>query len=381
MNTKTDVYALAKPFITQVYEELKWMGVEERLQEIEEEIARTGTYIHTTQELEYGVRMAWRNSNRCIGRLYWKSLILLDKRKVTSTQEVFEALESHLQLADNEGKILPIITVFPPQQPDGTVPFKIWNKNLIRYAAHKNEDGQIVGDPDQWTFTQYCKSWGWEGQGTRFDLLPLVVQVSGKAPEWRNLDPSKITEVALQHPDYNWFSDLQLKWHILPVISDMVLEMGGILYPTAPFNGWYMVTEIGSRNFGDEKRYNQLAQIAKKMELQQDKQDPFWKDKALLVLNEAVYHSFKKAGVSITDHHSASAQFMKFLKNEALEGRDVQADWSWIVPPLSSSSMEVFHEEFNNEVITPNFFYNHKVWDTKPEKTNCPFHISSRDNR
>ena len=27
------------------------------------------------------------------------------------------------------------------------------------------------------------------------------------------------------------------------------LKIGGITYPTAPFNGWYMVTEIAVRNF------------------------------------------------------------------------------------------------------------------------------------
>jgi nitric-oxide synthase len=36
----------------------------------------------------------------------------------------------------------------------------------------------------------------------------------------------------------------------------MDLKIGGIVYPTAPFNGWYMVTEIGVRNFIDDYRYN-----------------------------------------------------------------------------------------------------------------------------
>ena len=33
-------------------------------------------------------------------------------------------------------------------------------------------------------------------------------------------------------------------------------KIGGITYPTAPFNGWYMVTEIAVRNFTDTYRYN-----------------------------------------------------------------------------------------------------------------------------
>ena len=45
------------------------------------------------------------------------------------------------------------------------------------------------------------------------------------------------------------------------------LEVGGVNYTAAPFNGWYMGTEIGARNFGDASRYNLLPVLAKKMGL------------------------------------------------------------------------------------------------------------------
>lgn len=374
----TDLYAQAEPFVLQVYKELDLPQVEERLRDIKKEIDLTNTYTHSKEELEHGVRMAWRNSNRCIGRLYWKSLILNDKRNVKHSKEIFKALEEHLGRATNNGKILPMITVFPPQRSDGTIPFRIWNKSLIRYAAHVQADGQLIGDPDQLIFTQYCKKLGWKGENTPFDVLPIVIEQTGKQPEWRNIHPDLVLEVALEHPDYGWIIDLHLKWHALPIIADMVLEIGGIRYPAAPFNGWYMVTEIGSRNLGDEKRFNQLPIIAEKMGLKNNKNHPFWKDKALVVLNEAVFYSFKKAGITLTDHHAASEQFMKFLQNEEKEGRSVNADWSWIVPPISGSSMKVFHHNYTNEVLSPNYFYNQSAWDdSKPDPT-CPFHISNR---
>lgn len=374
MKAKTVLYQKATSFIKQVHDELELDGLEQRLRAIQQEIDSTGTYTHSFQELEHGARIAWRNSNRCIGRLYWKSLVLNDKRNVTSTEEVFDALEGHLSKATNNGKILPLITVFPSQHPNGDTPFRIWNKNLIRYAAHQQEDGTLVGDPDQLIFTNLCKSWGWKGNNNAFDLLPIVVQEKGKEPQWRSLNPSLILEVDLEHPDHPWFSNLQLKWHAVPLISDMVLEIGGIQYPAAPFNGWYMVTEIGSRNLGDEKRYNQLPIIASKLGLNTDKSNPFWKDKALVVLNEAVFYSFQKAGVTLADHHAASEQFMKFIRNEEAEGRSVKADWSWIVPPLSGSALKVFHQEYSNEVISPNFYYNHNAWTNSPQKSKCPFH-------
>lgn len=46
----------------------------------------------------------------------------------------------------------------------------------------------------------------------------------------------------------------------------MDLKIGGITYPTAPFNGWYMVTEIAVRNFTDSYRYNLLESIAEAFE-------------------------------------------------------------------------------------------------------------------
>lgn len=378
MSENDELYRRAESLIIQVFEELGLPDVEDRLLTIKNEINQSGTYTHTFLELEHGVRMAWRNSNRCIGRLYWKSLMLNDKRDVSTTEDVFDALEEHLRKSTNNGKILPLITVFPPKGRDGSTPFRIWNKNLIRYAAHQQNDGSIIGDPEQLEFTRHCKSFGWIGNNGPFDLLPMVVQENGKRPEWKNIDASLVLEVDLEHPEYRWFSDLKLKWHALPVISDMVLEIGGIEYPSAPFNGWYMVTEIGSRNLGDEKRYNAIPLIAEKMGLKQDKQNPFWKDKALVVLNEAVFYSFKKAGVTLTDHHAASEQFMKFMQNEEAEGRDVQADWSWIVPPLSGSALNVFHQEYSNEVISPNFYYNDKAWAASSSQSKCTFHIASK---
>jgi nitric-oxide synthase len=74
-------------------------------------------------------------------------------------------------------------------------------------------------------------------------------------------------------------------------------------------------------------------------------------------LNTAVLHSYAKAGVSMTNHHDASEQFVHFEATECRKGRAIQAEWAWIVPPMSSSATEVFHREYENKVVCPNFFY------------------------
>src|SRR6266850_5176204 len=61
----------------------------DRLYVVRREIDRTGTYWQTTDELTHGARVAWRNSNRCIGRLYWESLRIRDMRHLATEEELF----------------------------------------------------------------------------------------------------------------------------------------------------------------------------------------------------------------------------------------------------------------------------------------------------
>ena len=91
--------------------------VEARLAEVHAEIAATGTYRHTTAELTFGARVAWRNSSRCIGRLYWRSLKVRDQREVSAPADVAAECVEHLRVATNKGKIRPVITIFAPAEP------------------------------------------------------------------------------------------------------------------------------------------------------------------------------------------------------------------------------------------------------------------------
>lgn len=49
-----------------------------------------------------------------------------------------------------------------------------------------------------------------------------------------------------------------MKWFCLPAVSGMLFDCGGIQFSAAPFNGWYMGTEIG-RDLADLNRYNKLT--------------------------------------------------------------------------------------------------------------------------
>ena len=329
----------------------------ERLQQVRQQIESTGTYRHTGAELEFAGRVAWRNSSRCIGRLYWRSLRLRDRRHVSSAAEVATECVAHLRAATNDGRVRPLITVFAPDTPLLPGP-RILSSQLVRYAGHDLGNGVIVGDPANAGLTRIARDLGWQprSQPGSFDVLPLVVQEPGHARSRHEIPADAVLEVALHHPDFAWFSHLGLRWHAVPVISDMYLDAGGIRYPAAPFNGWYMCTEIGSRNLGDVRRYNQLPVIATWMGAPTHSERSLWKDKAMTELNVAVLHSFAAAGVTITDHHTESARFLKHIELEERQGRRCPADWTWIVPPAASSATPVFHRYYQDFDQVPNFY-------------------------
>ncbi len=233
---------------------------------------------------------------------------------------------------------------------------------------------QLLATPAQIELTKICQKLGWDAIGTQFDVLPLIIQMPGEKPQLFNIPKEIVLEVPITHPELPWFAELGLKWHALPSVSNHRLEIGGISYSASPFNGWYMSTEIASRNFGDTYRYNLLPIIGEKLGLNIRSKLSLWKDKALIELNAAVLHSFAVNGVSMVDHHTASEQFIKHCDREANQDRTVPADWGVIVPPLSASATQVFHTEFENTILKPNLFPQSDPWSSIKSVGKCPFH-------
>jgi nitric-oxide synthase len=346
----------AEDFVRTVHDELPELGpAEGRINDVRAEIERTGSYVHTATELTHGARLAWRNASRCIGRLYWRSLVVRDRRDVTDAAGIAAECIEHLRTATNGGRIRPVVTVFPPAAPDGSGP-RILGDQLVRYAGYAFAKDVVVGDPSQVEATERARALGWPGgPGTPFDVLPLVVQAAGGRPELFELPADAVLEVPLSHPDLPWFGKLGLWWHAVPAIARMPLEIGGLVYTAAPFNGWYLGTEIGARNLADTDRYDLLPVVAERMGLDTSSDRTMWKDRALVELNVAVLHSFDRAGVTLADHHTESERFLTHLAREEAAGRTCPADWSWIVPPVSGGVTPVFHRYYDDAVLTPRF--------------------------
>uniref|UniRef100_A0A672RME0 Nitric oxide synthase n=1 Tax=Sinocyclocheilus grahami TaxID=75366 RepID=A0A672RME0_SINGR len=384
-----DILTQASDFIDQYYKSFKIPNQTEhqaRIDRVTLEITLTGSYTLTTDELAFGAKHAWRNAPRCIGRIQWANLQLFDARQCKTAKDMFNALCTHLNYATNGGNLRSAITVFP-KRTDGEHDFRVWNSQLIKYAGYQMEDGSVIGDPAGVEFTQVCIHLGWKPKYGRFDVLPLVLQANGEDPEVFDIPPELILEVPIEHPEYEWFKDLNLKWYAIPAVASMLMEIGGLEFTACPFNGWYMGTEIGVRDFCDSQRYNVLERVGQLMGLETRKLSSLWKDQALmgymveiliciLIQDPAVllhlyiywslycYIGVQKNKVTITDHHSASESFMQHLETEVRQRGGCPADWVWLVPPMSGSLTPVYHQEMLNYILSPFFYYQADAWLT-----------------
>lgn len=333
-------------------------GRQTRWAEVRRQLSRNGTYVHSPEELAYGARLAWRNTGRCIGRLFWESLDVIDCRHIVDPEAMQAQIIRHLDDAFSGGRIRSVISIFAPARA-GALPAWIESPQIAQYACHQAADGKLLGDRQNVEATRIALSMGWTPPADpgRFDRLPYLLRDAADRRHLCTLPEGAVREVAIHHPRCDGLSALGLKWYAVPMVSNMILTIGGIDYPCAPFNGFYMGTEIASRNFGDVRRYDLLPEVARALDLPIEPQDPgLWRDTALTELNRAVLHSFKVAGVTMVDHHSASDQFMTFHSREQAQGRRVAADWRWIVPPQAAPACEVFHLRMRNFHPVPNFY-------------------------
>ena len=330
---------------------------EARRSEVLRDIQRHGFYEHTSEELLWGCRFAWRHSVRCVGRYFWKQLEVRDARHCAAIEDVAAGCIEHVRVATNGGAIRPLVTVFAPER-EGFEPWRIWNYELVRYAGYRAEDGEVLGDPAEAEFTQKCISLGWKPPGSRsaFDTLPILISGQGSPVRFFEVPKADVLEVAIEHPEFEWFADLRLRWYAVPIVSNMRLDIGGIRYAAAPFNGWYMGTEIGARNLADIGRYNMLPEIAERMGVLSRRENSLWRDRALVELNRAVLHSFQRDGVRMVDHHTVSELHVLFEQQEVAVGRPVTGRWDWLIPPLSGATSPLWNRTYDPTEYSPNFF-------------------------
>ncbi len=321
------------------------------------EIELTGTYQHTSAELAFGARVAWRNSARCIGRLYWRSMQVRDLRAVREPAEVAAQCVEHLRIAYNGGKIRPVITVFAPDAPGRPGP-RIWNEQLIRYAGYRPAGRHGARRPA----LRAVHRGGHPARLARrrhpgaFDVLPLVVSDGRRDAPGRRCPRDAVAEVPLHHPD------LAVVRRPRPALAR---GAGDQLHAAVDRRGELPGRAVqrlvhGHRDRRAQPRRRTTATTCCRRSPRgwawtRASEQTLWRDAALVEVNRAVLHSFAAAGVTISDHHTESARFLKHLEKEEQAGRTCPADWSWIVPPMSGALTPVYHRYYDTDHLKPEF--------------------------
>ena len=335
--------------------------LKQRWSEISRSLKKYRYYEHTPDELVFGAKVAWRNHARCIGRLFWEGLEVRDCRTEPDEDAIIDHMTKHMLDAYSQGKIRSIITVFPAIR-ESNQPAYIESRQVTQYAGYLDRNsGMVIGDRQNVEATRIANSLGYRPHGdpSPFDVLPLIMRDRKDRRFIAHLPDECHQQVEIVHPEIERFKELNLKWYAVPCISNMIMTIGGIDYPCSPFNGFYMGTEVASRDFADPMRYDLLPEVAKVLGDNPTKEGTLlWQDRALTELNRAVLFSYKRKGIMMTDHHTASEHFRRFCQREHSSGRQISADWSWIVPPHASSYCEVYHMPMKDLNSVPNFYWN-----------------------
>lgn len=334
--------AAAETFVRLHHAEVLGTDPTDRLGAVRAELGRTGDYRHTPAELQWAARVAWRNADRCVGRAYWQGLRVRDRREVTDPAEIAAETAEHARQSFNGGRVRPTMTVFAPAAP-GTAGPRILNEQLIRYA----------GDPRCRPLRDLATGLGWHWDGDRWAVLPLLVRGESTGPVVAPVPADAVVEVRLEHPWLPWLADLGLRWHALPIITDMRLEAGGKWY-LVPFGGWYVETEISARNLADPDRLDLLPLIASRLGLDRSQTWTDWRNAATVTLNQAVLWSFARDGIRISHHHAEAERLLEHLAREGRAGRAWQenVDWSWVNLP-SATPTPTFHRYYRHQPDLP----------------------------
>lgn len=359
----------AEIFFEMLAQECGWSPerLQGRMLEVRMEVTATGTYTHTSEEIEHGARVAWRNSSKCIGRISWNTLVVRDRRHVTDPKEIFHEVEEHLKLATGGTNLLSVMTVFRPRRPDDLVGLRFWNAQLVRYAGYPGEGpgGDVLGDPANADFTQHLIDQGlWQPPTPKsaFDVLPLVIQLPDSTqPYVYALPPELAHQARITHPRFPKFQDLGLRWPTVPAITNFEMTLGGVSYSCAPFNGWFMELEVVRNLIERYKISEQVAEIIGVPTTQK-----LWQGRVFQETAAAVLHSFEAAKFTMVDQYSAQASFLTHCQRERTAGRECPAQWQWLGGLVGAGLNPLWHLEMRDfKIAGPDFRYCCDLWSAQ----------------
>jgi nitric oxide synthase oxygenase domain/subunit/flavodoxin len=319
----------AETFFEMLAQEWQWSPerLQQRLLEVRMEVSTTGTYTHTSEEIE----------------------------------------QEHLKLATGGTNLLSVMTVFRPRHPNELVGLRFWNSQFVRYAGYEGEGegGGVLGDPANAEFTKHLIDkglWRPPAQRSAFDVLPLVVQLpEQQEPFVYELPREFVHQAPITHPRFPAFQELGLRWPTVPAITNFEMVLGGVYYTCLPFNGWFMELEVVRNLIERYKISEKVAAI-----IGAPTTEKLWQGRVLQETAVAVLHSFEAAKFTMVDQYTAQASFLTHCQRERSAGRECPAQWQWIGGLVGPGLNPLWHLEMRDfKIAGPEYRYCCDLWSTQ----------------
>ncbi len=282
-----------------------------RWDEVQPQLLTESGYQPTPEELAYGVRIAWRQSRNAFERPFWPDVAVRDVRHLHHPDDVAHAVFTHLELAYNGGAVRPLVTLFQADRANRPGP-RLWNPALPLFSSQRH--------PQQAAFVAAITKLGWHSSGDLYEVLPLVVECAGFAPQIYPVPPEKALAVALVHPEHLWFKTLNLRWNTLMAVADQPLWLAG-QGDRSPLVSGVQLSRAVVAWLQEAEGESLLLRIAGYLRLDTQRDASLWRLKAMTTLEEAVLWSFERAGVTVVETYSAARRFAAFVAAETAANR------------------------------------------------------------
>jgi nitric-oxide synthase, bacterial len=210
-----------------------------RIEHAHLELDQDGSYTLTSEELVYGIRIAWREYTKLNPISQSDAIDVIDCRHISKPDEYFEKICDYLEGIVLDGNIVPLITVFPIQELNfnslsdilnSKKPlFRLYNRQLVQYAGFRRDDGGVTGDSENIDFTDFCQCLGWTPQSESvLQILPLVIETVDNKFHWYQLPCDSTKLVKFRQNTSN--DAKQYKQNSLYPLPETTLEIGGLLF-------------------------------------------------------------------------------------------------------------------------------------------------------
>jgi nitric oxide synthase oxygenase domain/subunit len=317
-------------------------------------------------ELEFWVRYAWINADRCSGRQHaLQDAVIRHLPGVTTAADMLRAAVQHAELA-MDAQLAPqtVVTVVGPPSAPGSPGQLFATEQLLRPAGYAQEGGGWIGDGGYLDLTDWVLARvpdlvdpapGYP-LGT-FDALPMIAVGRAGTVAAGTCPPTARDLVDLpwpRHPDAAEDApgpdEPFACWPTVPLQTNFALDVAGQRYCVL-FNGWYVDEEIAA-NLLDPRRYAWTERVgaavhgqAERERLRRtDRLDEYRTAQIEIATLRAVRTGFRAARRRLNTVGSSQSGFGKFHERHvAVHGEPPPNDTGWTANRFGSRYRHASH--------------------------------------